>query len=354
MNARLIAAVTALGMLSGCGQSAAPPEKAKPSLTGAGATFPGPLYVKWAEEYGKATDTTVSYKQSGSGEGVKQIEAGKVDFGASDKPLEPAELTRNDLYQFPTVIGGVVPIVNLPGIQPGQIKLTGALLGDIYLGKVTKWNAPEIAALNPGVVLPGLPITAVHRSDSSGTSFLFTSYLAMKNPAWRAKVGASDLVTWPGGLGGVGNDGVASFVHLAHGSIGYVEYAFAKQTKATYLLLQNSAGAYPSPSAKAFEAATLYAEWARAPGNYLLLLDQPGEASWPVTGATFILVHKNKGDAAKRAATLKFFDWVFRNGDEDAAKLDYVPLPDAIKERMRDQWASSVTANGKPVYAAKP
>jgi phosphate transport system substrate-binding protein len=324
------------------------------SLSGAGATFPAPLYAKWTDGYRADSGVAVSYKPVGSGEGIKQIEAGKVDFGASDKPLEPDELDKNGLYQFPTVIGGVVPVVNLPGIQPGQIKLTGALLGDIYLGKVTNWNAPEISALNPGLTLPNLPITPVHRSDASGTSFLFTSYLAMKNPAWKAKAGAGDSVTWPSGISGVGNDGVAASVQIAHGSIGYVEYAFAKQTKAIYVLLQNSAGAYPAPSAKSFAAAALGANWATAPGNYLLLLDQPGEPSWPLTGATFILMHKTEANATKGAAVLQFFDWAYRYGDEAAGRLDYAPLPPSIKERMRQQWMTAITAKGKPVYTPKP
>ena len=356
MSGKLFAAIAALGLLSACSGQAESHKSTAPraSLTGAGATFPAPLYAKWTDAYRADADVAVKYKPVGSGEGIKQIEAGAVDFGASDKPLMPEELDKNGLYQFPTVIGGVVPVVNLPGIQPGQIKLTGALLGDIYLGKVTNWNAPEIAALNPGLTLPSLPITPVHRSDSSGTSFLFTSFLAMKNPAWKAKVGAGDSVTWPTSTGGEGNEGVASFVQLAHGSIGYVEYAFARQTKATYILVQNSAGAWPAPSAKAFAAAALGANWATAPGNYLLLLDQPGEPAWPLTGATFILLHKNQGVAAKRAAVLQFFDWAYRNGDVAAGHLDYVPLPASIKERMRQQWTSTITANGKPVYTTKP
>jgi len=355
VNGKLFAAIAALGLLSGCnGQAEQKSAAPKVSLSGAGATFPAPLYAKWTDAYRTDANVAVDYKPVGSGDGITQIEAGKVDFGASDKPLEPEELNRNGLYQFPTVIGGVVPVVNLPGVKPGQIKLTGALLGDIYLGKVTTWNAPEISALNPGLSLPSLPITPVHRSDSSGTSFLFTSYLALKNPAWKAKVGAGDSVTWPTGINGQGNDGVASSVQIAPGSIGYVEYAFAKQTKATYVLLQNKAGAWPAPSAKAFAAAALGADWATAPGNYLLLLDQPGEPSWPLTGATFVLLHKTRGEAAKRAAVLAFFDWAYRNGDEAAGRLDYVPLPASIKVRMRQQWESSITANGKPVYQAKP
>ncbi|MFA6114515.1 MAG: phosphate ABC transporter substrate-binding protein PstS [Sphingomonas sp.] len=357
MNAKLLAAVAALGLLSACSGEAASESaaaQAKASVSGAGATFPAPLYAKWAEAYRTEGDVAVNYQPVGSGDGIKQIEAGKVDFGASDRPLQPEELDKNGLYQFPTVIGGVVPVVNLPGIQPGQVKLTGAVLGDIYLGKLEKWNAPEIVALNPGLTLPNLRITPVHRSDASGTSFLFTSYLAMKNPAWSAKVGASDSVTWPAGISGQGNEGVASSVQVAPGSIGYVEYAFAKQTRAIHVLLQNSAGAYPQPSARSFAAAALGADWAHAPGNYLLLLDQAGAPSWPITGATFILLPKNKADAAKRATVLQFFDWAYRNGDQAAGRLDYVPLPQSIKERMRQQWASTITANGKPVYTIAP
>ncbi len=319
-------------------------------MSGAGATFPAPVYAKWAETYKATTGIGLNYQAIGSGGGIKQIKAKTVDFGASDKPLKPDELDKNGLYQFPTVIGGVVPVVNLPGIKPGQIRLTGQLLADIFLGTVTKWNAPVITALNPGVSLPNLPITVVHRSDGSGTSFLFTTYLSMKNPAWKTKVGASDTVNWPTGLGGKGNDGVSAFVRQTAGSIGYVEYAYAKQNKATTTLLQNQAGQYPAPEAQAFAAAASGADWGHAQGNYLLLLDQPGPGSWPITGATFILLHKDQADVNKAKAILKFFDWAYTNGDRTAGELDYVALPQPVKDLVRQQWASALRAGGKPVY----
>jgi phosphate transport system substrate-binding protein len=322
-------------------------------ISGAGATFPAPVYAKWAEAYKAQTGVGLNYQAIGSGGGIKQIKAKTVDFGASDKPLKPDELAAAGLYQFPTVVGGVVPVMNLPGIAPGQIKLTGALLGDIFLGKVTRWNAPEIAALNKGVNLPNLPITVVHRSDGSGTSFLFTSYLAMKNPEWASKVGASDAVQWPTGLGGKGNDGVAAFVKQTAGAIGYVEYAYAKQNKSIYASMQNKAGKFVQPTAAAFGAAAGSANWLRSPGNYVLLLDQPSAAAWPITGATFILMYRNQDNPANGAQVLKFFEWGYNKGDALAASLDYVPLPANVKGLLKKQWAKSVTASGKPVYVAK-
>jgi phosphate transport system substrate-binding protein len=323
-------------------------------ISGAGATFPNPVYTKWAETYKAQTGIGLNYQPIGSGGGIKQIEAKTVDFGASDKPLKPEDLQANGLYQFPTVMGGVVPVVNVPGPQPGQLKLTGALLAQIYLGNITKWSDPKIAALNHGVKLPNLPITVVHRSDGSGTSFLYTSYLTLVSPEWKMKVGASDSVQWPTGLGGKGNDGVSAFVKQTIGSIGYVEYAYAKQNHATFVLLQNAAGQFPQPQAPAFAAAAAGADWTKAPGNYLLLLNQPGAKSWPITGATFILVYKAQANPATGKAVLSFFDWAYKNGDAAAAQLDYVPLPAAVKTLVRKQWAANVKgADGKPVYVSK-
>jgi len=354
MYARLMTLAAGVMMLAGCGGQGGGAGRGAGAATiaGAGATFPAPLYAKWAEAYRAAKNVSVNYQPIGSGGGIRQIEANTVDFGASDKPLKPEELARNGLYQFPTVIGGVVPVVNLPGLHPGRIRLTGAVLGDIYLGRIKSWTAPAIAALNAGVTLPNLPITVVHRSDGSGTSFLFTSYLSAKNPEWRAKVGASDTVNWPTGLGGKGNDGVAAFVQQTAGSIGYVEYAYVRQTRAAYALLQNQAGQYPEPTAGAFAAAAAGADWTKAPGNYLLLVDQPGEKSWPITGATFILLHRQQRDAARAGAVLSFFDWAYATGNTTAAGLDYVPLPDGVKAMVRRQWASEITAGGKPVPVA--
>jgi phosphate transport system substrate-binding protein len=322
-------------------------------ISGAGATFPAPVYAKWAETYKAQTGIGLNYQAIGSGGGIKQIKAKTVDFGASDKTLKVEELDAIGVYQFPTVMGGVVPVVNLPGIKPGQIKLDGPLLGQIFLGIVNKWNDPLIAKLNPGLKLPNLPITVVHRSDGSGTTFLFSSYLSMVNGNWASKVGASDSVAWPTGLGGKGNDGVAAFVQQTIGSIGYVEYAYAKKNNATYTLLRNAAGQYPQPVAANFAAAAAGADWTKAPGNYLLLLNQPGAKSWPITGATFILVYKNQDNAATGAEVLKFFDWAYKSGDAAAAQLDYVPMPAAVKTLIRKQWAANVKAGGKPVYVSK-
>ncbi|HEY5008771.1 MAG TPA: phosphate ABC transporter substrate-binding protein PstS [Caulobacteraceae bacterium] len=326
---------------------------AKADISGAGATFPAPVYAKWAEVYKATTHTQLNYQAIGSGGGIKQIEAKTVDFGASDKPLKPDVLAANGLMQFPTVVGGVVPIMNLPGIKPGQIHLTGAVLGSIYLGEIKKWNDPQIAALNRGVPLPNLPITVVHRSDGSGTSFLFTTYLSMKNPTWSSKVGGNDSVQWPTGLGGKGNDGVAAFVKQTLGSIGYVEYAYAKQNHMTYALMQNKQGAFVSPDANNFAAAAAHGDWSKAPGFYLLLLDQPGPASWPITGATFILMHTQQTNADTGASVLKFFDWAYKSGDPAAASLDYVTLPAPVKAMVRKAWVAQVKGpGGKPVYVS--
>jgi len=320
------------------------------NISGAGATFPAPVYAKWAETYKAQSHNDLNYQAIGSGGGIKQINAGTVDFGASDKPLKPDVQAAGGLQQFPTVIGGVVPVMNLPGFQPGQIHLTGKVLADIYLGLIKKWNDPVIASWNKGVALPNIPITVVHRSDGSGTSFLFTTYLSMEDPKWAAGPGGNDAVNWPVGLGGKGNDGVAAFVKQTVGSIGYVEYAYAKQNHMDYALMQNKAGKWVAPNAANFAAAAAYAKWPAAPGFYLLLLDQPGAASWPITGATFILVHKKQTDAQKGHDVLAFFDWAYKNGDAQAAALDYVTLPPAVKALARKSWNTIVGPNGKPVY----
>jgi phosphate transport system substrate-binding protein len=346
-----------IALASGCqksGQAGGSPEGAT-TITGAGATFPAPLYLKWANHYHTASGVALNYQGIGSGGGIKQIVAKTVDFGASDKPLVPDRLNQEGLYQFPTVVGGVTPVINAPGIQPGDIKLTGKVLGDIYLGSIKRWDAPEIAALNPGVKLPVTPITVVHRADGSGTTFLFTSYLAMVNPTWKTEVGASDSIKWPTGIGGKGNEGVATYVRQTPGSIGYVEYAYAKQNHFAYTQLKNKDGVFVSPTADAFAAATAHADWKNAPGNSVLLLDETGPQSWPITGATFILLHKQAPDAARMKAILSFFDWAYRNGDPDAASLDYVPLPQEVKDLVRGQWGATVKdSNGQAIYAAAP
>ena len=318
-------------------------------ISGAGATFPAPVYAKWAEMYKAQTGTSLNYQAIGSGGGIKQIQASTVDFGATDKPLKPDDLATGGLVMFPTVIGGVVPVMNLPGVKAGQMKMTGPQLADIYRGVIKKWNDPLLAKTNPGLALPNLPITVVHRSDGSGTSFLFTSYLSMKAAHWASEVGANDAVSWPVGLGGKGNDGVAAFVKQTPGAIGYVEYAYAKQNAMTYALLQNRSGAFVTPDAKTFAAAAANAKWASAPGFYLLLLDQPGADAWPITGATFILVHTKQADAAKAREVLGFFDWAYKNGDAAAGQLDYVALPPAVKDLVRKSWAKVTGPDGKPV-----
>jgi phosphate transport system substrate-binding protein len=319
------------------------------NISGAGATFPAPVYAKWAEAYKAQTHNDLNYQAIGSGGGIKQIIAGTVDFGASDKPLKPDVQAANGLQQFPTVIGGVVPVMNLPGFKAGQIHLTGKVLADIYLGLIKKWNDPVIASWNKGVALPNIPITVVHRSDGSGTSFLFTTYLSMEDPKWAAGPGGNDAVNWPVGLGGKGNDGVAAFVKQTVGSIGYVEYAYAKQNHMDYALMQNKAGKWVAPNAANFAAAAAYAKWSAAPGFYLLLLDQPGAASWPITGATFILMHKKQTNPQAGHDVLAFFDWAYKNGDAQAAALDYVTLPAPVKALVRKSWNTIVGPNGKPV-----
>ncbi len=348
MVSKILAAACAALALGAAAQSAQAAD-----ISGAGATFPAPIYAKWAEVYRGQTRVGLNYQAIGSGGGIKQIQAKTVAFGATDKPLKPAELNAAGLYQFPTVMGGVTPIVNLPGMTPGKLRLNGPLLADIYLGVVKRWSDPRIAALNPGVRFPNLPITVVHRSDGSGTSFQFTSYLAMKSPAWASKVGANDAVQWPAGIGGKGNDGVSAFVKQTIGSIGYVEYAYAKQNKAAFVLLQNKAGQFPQPTAANFAAAANGADWSKAPGNYMLLLDQPGPNAWPITAATFILVQKKQTNVAAGRDVLSFFDWAYKNGDAAAMGLDYVPMPAPVKALVRQQWAGVTGPNNKPVYIAR-
>jgi phosphate transport system substrate-binding protein len=314
-------------------------------VTGAGATFPAPIYAKWADAYYKATTAKINYQSVGSGAGIKQIKAKTVDFGASDMPLKDEELKADGLVQFPTVIGGVVPVVNIKGINPGQVKLTGAVLGDIYLGKVTKWNDPALTALNPGVPLPDAAIAVVRRADGSGTSFIFTNYLSKVNAEWKSKVGEGTAVNWPTGAGGKGNEGVAAFVQRLPNSIGYVEYAYVKQNKMTYTQLKNQAGNFVSPDDGNFKAAAAGADWARS--FYQILTEQPGKDAWPLTGATFILMHKSPEKPANAAAALKFFDWAYTGGDAMAAELEYVALPASVKDLVRKQWGEIKAAGAK-------
>jgi phosphate transport system substrate-binding protein len=316
-------------------------------VTGAGASFPAPLYAKWASEYNKATGAKINYQSVGSGAGLKQIEAKTVDFGASDAPLKDEELAKKGLMQFPTVIGGVVPVVNIKGIAPGQLKLSGQVLGDIYLGKITKWTDPAIKALNPGLALPDADIAPVRRADGSGTSFIFTNYLSKVNAEWKTKVGEGTAVNWPAGAGGKGNEGVAAFVGRLPNSIGYVEYAYVKQNKMTYALMQNSAGAFVAPDDSAFKAAAAGADWAKS--FYQILTNQPGKDSWPLTGATFILMQKVQDKPAQASTSLKFFNWAYKNGDKTADDLDYVPMPEAVKVQIEKAWGDIKDTSGKAV-----
>jgi phosphate transport system substrate-binding protein len=316
-------------------------------VTGAGATFPAPLYAKWADAYNKATGVRVNYQSVGSGAGLRQIRGKTVDFGASDMPLTDEELAKDGLLQFPTVIGGVVPVINVAGIETRQLRLTGPVLGDIYLGKITKWNDPAITALNPGLKLPDAQIAVVRRADGSGTTFIFTNYLSKVNPEWKSKVGEGTAVNWPTGAGGKGNEGVSAFVQRLPNSIGYVEYAYAKQNKLPYTLLQNATGNFVAPSDDAFKAAAAGADWARS--FYQILTNQPGKEAWPITGATFIMMHARQDKAQQAQSALKFFDWAYTNGDSMSEELDYVPLPTVVEDSIRQLWSKITDASGKPV-----
>lgn len=320
-------------------------------ITGAGATFPYPVYAKWAEAYKAQTGVGLNYQSIGSGGGIKQITKKTVNFGASDKPLTSNELGMAGLTQFPTVIGGVVPVINVDGVAPGQLKLTADTLAGIYLGKITKWNDAKLAADNSGLALPDAAINVVHRSDGSGTSFIFTHYLTQVNSEWRGTVGADASVAWPTGMGGKGNEGVASNVKSIKNSIGYVEYAYALQNKMTYVQLKNRDGQYVKPDDTAFKAAAANAKWKIDEGFYQVLTNQPGKDSWPISGATFILMHTNQDNAESAKEVLKFFDWAYSKGGKLAADLDYVPLPENVINLIRESWKSQIKgSDGKAVW----
>jgi phosphate transport system substrate-binding protein len=335
----MLVAVSAFGVMSATVSAQ--------EITGAGATFPAPLYSKWASEYNKATGVKVNYQSVGSGAGIRQIDAKTVIFGATDMPLKDEELAKKGQVQFPTVIGGVVPVINVKSISPGQLKLNGQVLGDIYLGKITKWDDPAIKALNPTLTLPADSIAPVRRADGSGTSFIFTNYLSKVNPEWKAKVGEGTAVNWPTGAGGKGNEGVAAFVGRLPNSIGYVEYAYVKQNKMNFVQMQNAAGNFVSPDDTAFKAAAAGADWNKS--FYQILTNQPGKDSWPLTGATFILMHKVQDKPADAAVALKFFDWAYKSGDKMAEDLDYVPMPDSLKPAIERSWAEIKDAASKAV-----
>jgi phosphate transport system substrate-binding protein len=316
-------------------------------VTGAGATFPAPLYAKWADAYNKATNLKINYQSVGSGAGLRQIRGKTVDFGASDMPLSDADLAKDGLIQFPTVIGGVVPVVNVKGITAGQLRLTGQVLGDIYLGKVTKWNDPAITALNPGVPLPDAAIAPVRRADGSGTTFIFTNYLSKVNAEWKSKVGEGTAVNWPTGAGGKGNEGVAAFVQRLPNSIGYVEYSYAVTNKMASVQMRNQAGNFVKPDDVSFKAAAAGADWTKSFNQ--ILTEQPGAQTWPITGATFIMMHTKQDKPAQASASLKFFDWAFINGDAMATQLEYVPLPPSVKDLVRREWAKVQDGSGKAI-----
>lgn len=321
------------------------------NITGAGATFPYPIYAKWAEAYKTHTGIGLNYQSIGSGGGIKQIQAKTVDFGASDMPMKPEELDESGLMQFPAVIGGVVLVVNIPGVEPGKLKLDSKTLAGIFLGKITKWSDKEIVSLNPDIKLPDTNITVVHRSDGSGTSFIFTNYLSKVSPEWKSAVGEGTAVSWKTGMGGKGNEGVASYVQRIKNSIGYVEYAYALQNKMSYVQLKNRDGQFVKPNDASFKAAAANANWDKAPGFHELLTDEPGKESWPITGATFILMHKAQEKPEIAAAVLKFFDWAFTNGNKIAMDLDYVPLPDKLQQQVRAAWKDKIKdASGKALW----
>ncbi|CAH1200474.1 phosphate ABC transporter periplasmic binding protein [Candidatus Nitrotoga sp. BS] len=320
-------------------------------ITGAGATFPYPIYAKWADTYKTQTGISVNYQSIGSGGGIKQIIAKTVNFGASDMPLKPETLEENGLMQFPAVMGGVVPVINIPGVAVGQLKLDGKVLADIFLGKITKWNDPALRALNPGAKLPNKTIIVVHRSDGSGTTFIFTNYLSKVSPEWKSAVGEGTAVSWKTGTGGKGNEGVASYVQRIKNSIGYVEYAYALQNKMTYAQLKNNDGQFVKPNDASFKAAATNADWEKTPGFYELLTNEPGKESWPITGATFILMHKEQDKSERAKEALKFFDWAYSNGGEMAEALDYVPMPEKVQQLVRAAWKAQIKDNkGKAIW----
>jgi phosphate transport system substrate-binding protein len=326
---------------------------AQADISGAGATFPYPLYAKWAEAYKAKTNVGLNYQSIGSGGGIKQIKASTVVFGASDKPLSTDEVKQSGLVQFPATIGVVVPVVNIPGVKPGDLILDGPTLASIYLGDIKQWNDPRIARLNPGLVLPKTYIAPVYRSDGSGTNFLFTTYLAQESAKFKSDVGAATSVEWPTGIGAKGNEGVANMATLTVGAIGYVEYAYAKQNKMTFAKLKNRAGGVVTPEIKSFQTAAANVDWSKSETYSVDLTDQPGAGSWPITGASFILMRAAPKDAQAALGALKFFSWAYAEGGSIATALDYVPLPEALVKRIEKTWTASITANGAALWPAK-
>jgi len=349
MKAQRIA-VAAIGACFMWAASAANRDASAADISGAGATFPYPIYAKWADAYKKLTGVGLNYQSIGSGGGIKQIKAKTVTFGASDMPLKPEDLKSAGLLQFPMIIGGVVPVVNVKGLAPGQLHLDGATVAAIYMGEIAKWDDARIKKLNPGLALPPTAIAPVYRSDGSGTNFLFSDYLSKESPTFASSIGANTAVQWPKGIGAKGNEGVANMTTQTDGAIGYVEYAYAKQNKMTYATLTNKSGGVVAPSAETFQAAAASADWAKADSYYLILTDQPGAKSWPITGASFILMYKNPPDPAAVKEALKFFAWAYKDGGQMAAELDYVPLPASLIAQVKRTWATQIESGGHPVW----
>lgn len=319
------------------------------TINGAGATFPYPVYSQWAHKYESLTGVKLNYQSIGSGGGIAQIKAKTVDFGASDAPMKAEELNESGLFQFPMVIGGVVPVLNVSGIEPGKLNMTPEILAKIFLGQITNWDDETIKKENPELKLPGKKITVVHRADGSGTTWIFTNYLDKVSADWHGKVGTDKAVSWPTGVGGKGNEGVAAYVQQIEGAVGYVEYAYALQNKMTYSLLKNKDGKFVGPSIESFQAAAGNADWKNAPGFYMVLTDQPGEKSWPISGASFIILQKTQPDSAKAKAMVHFFDWCYKHGAEIAEKLDYVPIPANVVDLVQSAWGKEIKADG-PVW----
>jgi phosphate transport system substrate-binding protein len=346
MNVKHLTTLAVAGLLAASVLPAAADD-----ITGAGSTFVYPVLAKWADTYKKQTNVGLNYQSIGSGGGIKQITAKTVTFGATDKPLTPEEIAKNGFVQFPVINGAVVPILNLPGIKPGEVTLDGATISKIFLGEITKWNDPAIAKLNPNVKLPETAIAVVHRSDGSGTTFIWTNYLSKVSPDWKSKVGADTAVEWPVGIGAKGSEGVSNNTAQTVGSLGYVEYAYAKQNNLTYANMVNQAGKVVAPTAEAFQAAAAGADWTSAQDFYVILTNAAGEKSWPVAGSTFVLMQQTPTNAADSAAALKFFDWGYKNGKQMATDLDYVPMPDSVVALIEKTWKEKIkSADGKPVF----
>ncbi len=320
------------------------------TVNGAGASFPFPVYSQWAHKFHALTNVKLNYQSIGSGGGIAQIKAKTVDFGASDAPLKSEELEEFGLIQFPMIMGGVVPVVNIKGMDKGGLKLSNELLADIFLGKVTKWNDPAITKLNEGLNLPDQEITVVHRADGSGTTWIFTNFLDKVSSEWHKQVGTAKAVDWPVGIGGKGNEGVSQYVKKVNGAIGYVEFAYALQNNLAYVLLKNQAGNFVAPTMETFQAAAANADWENAPGFYMVLTNQPGGESWPITGASFILLYKEQRNAEIAKAALTFFDWSYKHGAEIAEGLHYVPMPESVVQQVETLWKSSIMADGQPVW----